>query len=268
MFQAWWNFHLKKVNVDKSAFLMVGWFFFGAIATPLSFFFMDEPFQWRWLLFVITTGIAQGFYLVVLSWAYTVADISVVFPIARGASVGYTTLVLALIGGYSLSLIGIMGIVCVIAGAFFLGSVEFRNKANRTGLMLALVLAMIIASYSVIDSFGAQEIPILFYVLSMNLAAPLAAFPFLYASRKKDLRRAWKEHKWQGFLVAAAGSGGYLIVIWAFRWAPAPYVMALREVAIVFATFLGVYYLKEKIYWRKAVALVFILLGIALLKMA
>ncbi len=267
-FQAWWNFHLKKVEADKSAFLLVGWLFFGLVATPLTLLFLDKPWEWRWLMFVIATGFAQGFYLVILSWAYTVADISVVFPIARGAGVGYTTLVLATIGGYNLSSYGWLGIGAVVFGAFCLGSVEFKNKDNRVGIGLALLLALIVSCYSVIDSFGGQEIPVLFYVVSMNVTAPLFALPFLYSSRKKEILHVWKNYRWQGFSVALAGSLGYVIIVWAFRHSPPPYILALREISIVFATALAVYYLKEKIYLRKVIGIAFILLGIFFLKIA
>lgn len=267
-FQAWWNFHLKKVDVDKAAFLTVGWLFFGLVTTPISLFFLDAPFEWRWLMFIVATGFAQGIYLVILSWAYTIADISVVFPIARGAAVGYTSLILAMIGGYTLSPYGITGILSVVAGAFCLGSVEFRNKENRTGIGLALILALIVTCYSVIDAFGGQEIPILFYVVSMNVTAPLFALPFLYASKKKELRRAWRDYKWQGFAVAFAGAFGYVIIVWAFRQSPPPYILALREIAIVFASALAIYYLKEKVYPRKVIGIGLILIGIFFLKIA
>lgn len=268
VFQAWWNFQVKKVEADKAAFLIVGWFFFGIVATPLSLFFLDKPFEPRWLLFVLATGFAQGLYLVILSWAYTIADISVVFPIARGASIGYTSVVLSLIGGYTLSTYGLIGIGGVILGAICMATVEFRDKANRLGIGLALVLALIVTCYSVIDTFGAQEIPVLFYVFAMNISAPIFALPFLYKTKKRDIIYVWKHHKWTGFLVGLTGSLGYVVVIWAFTRAPAPYVLALREVAIVFAALMGVYYLKEKIYLRKVIGISLILLGIFFLKMA
>jgi drug/metabolite transporter (DMT)-like permease len=219
-------------------------------------------------MFVVATGFAQGIYLVILSWAYTIADISVVFPIARGAGVGYTALVLALIGGYNLSTYGVVGIFGVVAGALCLASVEFRNKASRTGIGLALLLALIVSCYSVIDSFGGQEIPIAFYVVSMNITAPLFALPFLYANKRKEMRDVWRNYRWQGFFVALAGSAGYMIIVWAFRHSPPPYILALREVSVVFASALGIYYLREKIYLRKVIGISLILIGIFFLKIA
>ena len=268
LFQAWWNSHLKKTDADKASFLMVGWFLFGIIATPISLFFMETPFSNSWWPFILSTGLAQGFYLLALTKAYTVADISLVFPVARGLSVALTAMAIAVIGTTSLSGVGVLGISLVVLGAVSLGSYELRSKDSKKGLFLAFVLAVLVATYTVIDSLGAQQIPIVFYVLSMNIAAPVFAFPFLYKGRKKQIAQVFKNYKLQGFFVAFAGSFGYLIVIWAYKHAPAPYVVALREISIVFATLLGVYVLKEKIYGRKVMGVALILAGILIIRLA
>lgn len=268
LFQAWWNFHLKKTEADKASFLMVGWFLFGIVATPISLFFMETPFSNSWWPFILSTGLAQGLYLLALTKAYTVADISLVFPVARGLSVALTAVVIAGMGTSTLSRTGMLGISLVVFGAVSLGSYELRSPNAKKGLFLAFVLAGLVATYTVIDSLGAQQIPIVFYVLSMNIVAPLFAFPFLYRSRKKHIVDVFKNYKMQGGLVAFAGSFGYLIVIWAYKHAPAPYVVALREISIVFATLLGVYILKERIYRRKVIGIALILAGILIIRLA
>lgn len=246
----------------------MSWVFFGVVFTPISYYFSEQSFEWSWMPFILCTGLAQGVYLVLLAWAYTVADVSLVYPIARGVGVGCTTLLLALTGTHTLSGTGITGIVAVVAGALFLSSVEIKNKKSRVGIFLAVALGLIITSYMVIDSFGAQKIPIFFYVVAMNLSAPLFALPMMYKGRRAEILNAWKKYKWQGLAVGFAGSFSYLIVLWAYSLAPAPYVMALREISIVFAAFLGVKYLGEKIYPRKIFGISLILAGIFLLKMA
>jgi drug/metabolite transporter (DMT)-like permease len=266
--QAWWNFHLKKIETDKSAFLLVSWMFFGVISTPISLLFLDKPFSMTWVPFILSSGVAQGFYLVLLCWAYTVADISLVYPIARGLSIGLTTVVLTFMGAHNLTPTGTVGIISVVIGSVCLGSFEFKDSRSRAGILLAVALAVVVTTYSVVDSFGAKEIPVIFYVLFMNITAPVFAFPFLWRGRKKAIKAAWRDHKWRGLAVAAAGSGGYLIVLLAYQRAPAPYVLALREVSIVFATILGVKYLGEKVYLRKVIGICLILAGILLVKMA
>ncbi|MBY0315062.1 MAG: DMT family transporter [Bdellovibrionales bacterium] len=268
LFQTWWNFHLKKTSADKASFLMVGWFIFGVIATPISYFALNIQFSSSWWPFILSTGIAQGLYLLALTRAYAVADISLVFPIARGLSIAFTALVISAFGLNELSPTGILGIGLVVLGAVALGSYEIRNKKARQGLILAFLLGLLVASYTVVDSLGAQKIPIVFYVLVMNVAASVFAFPFLYQSRKKQIVEVLKYYKWQGFWVGFAGSVGYLIVIWAYTQAPAPYIVALREISIVFATLLGVYVLKEPMYLRKIFGVAMILAGILIVRLA
>jgi drug/metabolite transporter (DMT)-like permease len=268
VFQAWWNFHLKKTPIDRSAFLLVSWFFFGLIATPVSLFFINKPFQWEWLFFIAATGFAQGMYLLILCWAYSVSDISLVFPVARGASVGFSAVVLSMVGGYSISVLGWIGIATVVVGAMCMGSVDLKTERGRLGLIASLMIAMIITSYSVIDTFGAQEIPIVFYVIVMNLTAPIVAFPFVYRKKRQDVLLAWRHYKREGFLVALAGSAAYLVVIWTFNYASPAYVLALREVSIVFASIMGIHFLKESRPKRKIIGIVLILFGIICIKLA
>lgn len=267
-FQAWWNFHLKKTPIDRSAFLLMGWVVFGLVSTPISLFFIDKPFQWEWLYFILSTGFAQGIYLLVLCWAYAVSDISLVFPVARGASIVVTAITLYALGANPISTVGWAGIGAIAFGAMSMGSVDLHTARGRTGLFASLLMAMIIASYSVIDSFGAQEIPIVFYVMVMNLTGPLFAFPYVYHRRKADVIVAFKNYKWEGFLVGLAGSLAYIVVISMFQYSSAAYVLALREVSIVFAAVLGIRFLGERRSLRKYVGIGCILLGILLIKMA
>lgn len=246
----------------------MSWLVFGLIATPISLFFIDKPFQWNWLFFIFATGFAQGIYLLILCWAYSVSDISMVFPVARGSSIVFTALTLAVIGDFPISTTGWMGIGAIATGAICMGSVDLHTLRGRTGLMASLLIAVIIASYSVIDSFGAQEIPIVFYVMVMNLVAPLFAFPFVYHRRKADVIVAFKSYKWQGFWVGLAGSAAYVVVISMFQYSSAAYVLALREVSIVIAAILGIRYLGESRAPRKFVGIGFILFGILLIKLA
>lgn len=267
-FQAWWNFHLKKTPIDRSAFLMVGWFLFGVVATPISVLLLDKPFEWDWIYFIIATGVLQGLYLLVLCWAYSVSDISMVFPVARGSSLGLTALSLSLLGQSPLSKTGALGVATIMLGAMCLGSVDLKTTRGRTGLLASLIIALIIASYSVIDSYGAQKIPVVFYVMVMNITGPLCAFPFVYHRRKADVIVAFKQYKFEGFLVGLAGSLAYIVVIAMFKYAPPTYVLALREISIVFAAVLGITLLKESKPLRKLIGISLILVGIVCIKLA
>jgi drug/metabolite transporter (DMT)-like permease len=206
--------------------------------------------------------------LVVLSTAYTLADVSLIFPLARGLSIALTTVALIVFAGSPANVYGVSGIVVIFFGAMLLAFRHLTSQKSRTAMMLALVIGMIVSSYTVLDSFGAQKIPSFFYVAVMNIAAPLFALPWLYQTKTKDFIYVFKNHLLLAFLVGLAGSGAYLIVIWAYQFAPAAYVLALREVSIVITALLGVIYLKEPLTRLKVAGITLILLGILLIKLA
>ena len=58
----------------------------------------------------------------------------------------------------------------------------------------------------------------------------------------------------------------YALVIWAFTMAPIALVTALRETSIIFALFLGVFVLKERLDLIKVFASMVTLLGVGLLR--
>ena len=267
-FQSWWNFHLKKITVDKAAFLFVGWFIFGLIAVPISLLFLEKPISPDWWHFVLATGLIQGLYLVVLSTAYTLADVSLIFPLARGFSIALTTVTLVMFAGQPINLLGAAGIAVIVTGAVVLSLRQLSSQKSRRGVLMALVIGVLVASYSVLDSFGAQKIPIVFYVAVMNVVAPLFALPWLYQTKKKDFVLVFKHHLPLALAVAFAGSAAYLIVVWAYTEAPPHYVLALREISIVLTTILGVVYLKEPMTRLKTLGITLIVLGILFIKLA
>lgn len=267
-FHAWWNVRLKKMPINRSAFLIMSWLLFGVIATPVSLFFVDKQPEWDWLFFIIASGIAQALYLLALSWAYSISDISQVFPISRGTAVGLTTAVLFLMGASDVSLLGWVGVGAIVLGAMSMGHVDLKSSSGKKGLLASLAIAIIVCFYSVLDTFGAQKIPVIFYVIIMNITGSLFALPFIFRKRKSDIALAFKHYKWEGFWVGFAGSAVYLVILWTFQYATPAYVLALREVSIVFAVLLGWFSLKESISLSKVIGISFIVLGIVCIKLA
>jgi drug/metabolite transporter (DMT)-like permease len=58
----------------------------------------------------------------------------------------------------------------------------------------------------------------------------------------------------------------YVITVWAFTKAPIPMVSALRESSIIFAIFIGYFYLKDKINFYKIISILLIFIGVIGLK--
>jgi drug/metabolite transporter (DMT)-like permease len=70
-----------------------------------------------------------------------------------------------------------------------------------------------------------------------------------------------------GLLGGALSLAAYWIVIWAFTIAPIPIVAALRETSILFAVFIGMLWLGEKVTLVRALSILMVLAGLALMRL-
>ncbi len=269
-FQASWNFYAKKSTAHKSSLLLVGWLFFGALAVPISALFTDfSTFTINSLYFICLSGFIHCFYVLMLSWAYTVGEISVVYPVARGCGIAFTTIFAYLLKFDNISNFGIVGISCIILGTFVIGLAEvLRSSKDAKAFFIAVGVGIIISSYSLADSRGVQYVPEFFFVAIINLATTIFALPIMLTKFRKPIKVVLKKHKLEAFTIASFGAFAYLIVLWAFTKEPTSYVVALREFSIVIATLLGVFILKEKIYKTKVLALILIVSGIIIIKIS
>lgn len=268
-FQASWNFATKRSKADKVALLAVGWFFFGLLllgpalyVTPLSAVSRSGVYL------MLASGLIHAVYVCFLGWGYTVGEISVVYPIARGLGIAGTTLLCVLLNLNAISWTGFTGIAAIVLGTLLIGLKEVPQQAKRKAFAVALLIALTVSSYSVVDSLGAKEVPNLLYLASMNLLAPLFAGPFLFWKLKNPLITVCRIYKMESFLVALAGTVAYGIVLWAFQQSTTAYVAALREFSVAIAVFLGVIFLKEPLYKRKSAGVLLILAGLVLIKLS
>ncbi len=268
-FQASWNFATKRSKSNKTALLAVGWFLFGIILLPIAVAVTPfQDFSPVWLKFIIASGLIHGAYVCFLGWGYTIGEISVVYPIARGLGIVGTTLLSISFNIHQLSLIGFSGIVAVVAGTILIGLKEIPQKEKRLAFFAATLIATTVSGYSVVDSLGAKIVPAFLYIVAMNLLAPFFAGPFLFLRLKSELAITFKHHKVEALIVALAGSFAYVIILWAFQRSPVSYVAALRECSVVIASIMGIVLLKEQIYKRKVIGIALILCGSILIKMA
>jgi drug/metabolite transporter (DMT)-like permease len=267
IFQASWNFFAKKSKADKTSLLVVGWFILGCallVSLPLTVDFSE--YNSEWLYYGITSGIIHAAYVALLGWGYTVGDISIVFPISRGLAILWTTLATISFGIHSLSLNGAAGITAIMGGVFLIGHKAIKSEKQKKGFLVAILVSITIALYSINDSKGIKVLPLPFYLMMMNLGTALFAIPFLLKFSKQKLIVAVRKHKFEGFLIGVGGSVAYAIILWAFRNSPVSYVAALREISVAFAALLGIALLNEELSKRKIFGVILVTAGAILIK--
>jgi drug/metabolite transporter (DMT)-like permease len=132
----------------------------------------------------------------------------------------------------------------------------------------ALVNAVIIALYTVVDALGvrassdaAQYVATLFLLDGW----PFALLVFL---RRRDTALAYAKQRWPLALGGAIASlGSYGIALWAMTQAPVAMVAALRETSVLFAVLIGAWFLKERFNLRRLTGTLIILAGVMALRL-
>jgi drug/metabolite transporter (DMT)-like permease len=247
---------------------------------------------------VLITGVVHAAYFIALARCYERGDISVVYPVARGTGVAGAAAAGILLLGERAAALGVLGIVAICGGVLLIslsrpairqaersgsepghagaggddGGAGPRGRQGRRlwaeGLPPALLVGLIICSYTVVDKIGVATTDPLLYIYNMYLlSAVLVSLYQLF--RRAPLVALPLTKFWVLILVVGFGSiSAYLLVLFAFRIAPVSYAAAVREVSVVFGALLGFLLLGEAVRVRKILGILAILCGLALIRLA
>jgi drug/metabolite transporter (DMT)-like permease len=251
---AFWNIVAKKAGGD-SRFSLFSSVFNVIVWLPLGWWLgKDVVPLWgmqEWA-FVAASALLHVLYFVVLLRGYRVADLTVVYPLARGSGPLISSMVAVVFLGEHLSTLGAAGIVGVVLGVFLIaggpamlltvrqgGSGEKRERTIK-GLYYGLLTGLFIAAYTVVDSYAVKIMlmsPILLdymgSILRCIVLAPLCLKDW------RETKRLW-QLQWKYALVVAIFSPiAYVLVLYAVQTAPISHVAPAREVSMLFAALIG-----------------------------
>ena len=136
------------------------------------------------------------------------------------------------------------------------------------GFILAIVTGFFIASYSLVDGYGARvtQNPVGFYSVTTVLNG-LIFYVFARWKEKEILKRIILSGKMYFFIGGTASYVAYGIVVWACLYLPIAVVSSLRETSILFAVLLGLFFLKEKINLTKSLLILGLFFGVIILRL-
>lgn len=255
---ACWNLLLARAP-DTMAATAVALVAAIAVFAPVAALVRDvEPQAWPYLG---ATAFLQLVYFVLLTAAYGRAEMSFVYPVARGAAPVVVLVAGVLLLGDDVTALQALGVVVIATGVLLVRGP--RSRATTRDLLLALAVAGSIASYTLLDKRGIVHAhPISYLELSM-IPATLAYLGIAWARRgRAALRRAI------GIPAVVAGLASftaYALVLAALERAPASAVSAVRETSIVVATALALPVLGERVGRARVAGAALVVAGIALL---
>ena len=258
LIHAVWNIIAKKAGGDARFATFTG-MLMALIWAPLGIWLgWDVVPTWgrvEWGL-VVASGILHVLYYIALLRGYRKADLTVVYPLARGSGPLLSSLVAILVLGERITALGVAGIAAVVAGVFFIagGPGLFRSVHDpaklaglRTGMLYGLLTGVFIASYTVVDGYAVKFVlmsPILLDYYG-NFVRLLFLLPTVLRDRvtaAQHWRKQWK----YAVVVAAISPISYVLVLYAMKSAPLSHVAPAREVSMLFAALIGGQLLGER----------------------
>lgn len=246
---ATWNALAKRAE-NQFAFLWSSVSLATLLLLPIGLLRLPtEPTPIAGLPFVATSIGIHAVYFWALGRSYRFGDFSRVYPMARGLGVALVPLIALPVFGERLSWLGSLGVGLVVLGIVWLsrGPSASRGTAGAgigAGTMWAVVTGVTIASYSLVDKAGVARLHPLPYIALMGLGLSAILSPVVLADRP-TLVNEWRR-RWRTILVASAMNlTSYLLVLFAFRLSKVGYVVASRELSILFSAFIGSLWLGE-----------------------
>jgi drug/metabolite transporter (DMT)-like permease len=252
-----WNMLLAGAR-DSQAFAAIVLLTGAVVGAPGAVFFWD--FHTAVWPFLVATSALELTYFMLLAFAYTRAELSVVYPLARGLAP-----VLVLAGAVVFTNAGTSG--KQIAGVLLVGAgiLLVRGVRRGRGAALAALIACTIASYTVVDKHGVMHASPVAYLELMSIFTGLAYTAFIVASRGVHTLRA--EVGWRPVIAGVGTFAAYACVLAALQLASAASVAAVRESGVLVATALGAVFLRERVTVWRAGGAALVVAGVALLSL-
>jgi drug/metabolite transporter (DMT)-like permease len=210
-------------------------------------------------------------YSLCLQRGYQVADLSVVYPIARGTGPLLSSIGAFIILAEAPSLQGVLGLLAVVAGIGCItiqGDLSaFRRPKGLDGVRWGFTTGSLIAGYTVVDGYGVKMLGIHPVILDWfsNFLRFFMLAPIVLANPARA-RKAMRGHWWHAVGVGVLSPLSYILVLSAIDLgAPLSLVAPAREMSMMVGAMFGMLLLREPVNaWRVGGCLIMIV-GIILL---
>lgn len=258
LIHASWNIAAKKAGGDvrfATLTALVLAVFWAPLGIWLAWRHVPDWGHVEWAV-VLASAVLHAIYYLTLLRGYRRADLTVVYPLARGSAPLLSSLAAVLLLGEQVSKLGAIGIAAVVGGVFLVagGPALFRRAhepADRArlhqGVFYGLASGAFIAGYTVVDGYAVKVLlvsPLLLEyvvnVLRLFIVVPLTAHD------PAGLARAWREQGRYALFVGIISPVAYVLVLYAMQLAPVSHVAPAREVSMLFAALIGGQLLGER----------------------
>ncbi|PZS11113.1 MAG: EamA family transporter [Acidimicrobiales bacterium] len=281
-----WNLAVKRAGAGGSAFVWLYSAVAVVIYTPSVLWLVATG---RINLGFLSAGaiaissLGQLVYYLLLQKAYSLGDLSVVYPVARGSGplllVGAAMLLL----GERPSAVALAGAAAVVVGVLIVGARRVSGSTAATGnadaarvrlpisadVAFGLAAGVLIAACNLWDARTVSVLavsPILLeWVFNGTRVVVLGAGVL---RRRGVLAQLWREHRYNALVVGVLMPLSYILALWSFTLASISMLAPIREVSIVVACLLSWCLLSEPQPVRRLLGAAVVLTGVFALALA
>jgi drug/metabolite transporter (DMT)-like permease len=254
---ALWNLLLARAR-DPEAATAVALVVAVVVFAPVSVFAWGlEREVWPYL--VVTSGL-QLLYFSLLITGYRKAEMSVVYPVARGVAPTIVLLAGIVVLGHETSWAQAAGVVLVGLGVLAIRGV----RGDAVGVLFGLATATVIASYTLVDKRGLDYATPIAY-LEVSMIAPAVLYATWVARMRGGTVSLRSELSGSSVFAGIATFSAYALVLAALERASAASVAAVRETSVVIATLLAAAVLKEHVTPVRLTGAILVACGVAVL---
>jgi drug/metabolite transporter (DMT)-like permease len=212
--------------------------------------------------YAAASAVLELAYVILLAAAYRRADLSIVYPVARGVAPVLVLLVGVAALGAATSAGEVAGVLLVAAGVLLVRGIRVEPGP---GVPFGLAIAATIAAYTLVDNRGIEHADPFGYLMLVMTGPALVYLTWVVVARGLAAVRA--QLTVPIALAGAASLGAYALALAALELASAASVAAVRETSIVIAVALAAPVLREKVGVRRLAGAAVVAAGVALLSL-
>lgn len=274
---ATWNLLAKRAAQAGPTFVFVYTTISAIAYLPwMVWLIIDGAVAWSLpvIICIAMSGALHLVYSLLLQRGYQVADLSVVYPIARGTGPMLSTVGAFLLLGEDPSPHGIAGLLAIVSGIVLISTqgnlAKFREPSARRGVHWGMLTGTAISSYTVVDAYGVKALGIHPVVLDWcsNVVRVIVLAPWVVANRhllRSRMRKRWGLAIAVGLLAPLS----YILVLLALQiGAPLSLAAPAREMSMMVGALFGMIILREKVGPARLLGCAILMVGVILLGMA
>jgi len=207
-------------------------------------------------------------YFLLVQRGYRAADVSVVYPLARGTGPVLSVVLAIILLGERPGVGTLLGAAVVVTGVGVIGFAGDRGNRRRMlpGVLFGLAIGCVIAIYTLWDSAAVTVwgMPVVGLYWGSVVVQSLALAPA--ATRDSAVLRETVRRHWRAALVVGVlAPFAYILVLLAVQQAPVSVIAPAREVSVVLVGLAGWLLFKEPHPVQRMIGAGVVLAGVALL---